>query len=88
MGGMGGVAGFTSPHGAPLTQFARSHIPAAESTKDVTGTKRNMAFSQEPSATGSMLGHPVTHPGFTTMGFPGHADSSVEAQKSRIPKKM
>uniref|UniRef100_A0A7M5WIY2 Uncharacterized protein n=1 Tax=Clytia hemisphaerica TaxID=252671 RepID=A0A7M5WIY2_9CNID len=88
MGGMGGVAGFTSPHGAPLTQFARSRIPAAESTKDVTGTKRNMAFSQEPSSTGSMLGHPVTHPGFTTMGFPGHADSSIEAQKSRIPKKL
>lgn len=52
-GGMGGVAGFTgAAHDATIEhdgQFARSRIPSPmpENTKDVTGTKRDMAFSQQ-----------------------------------------
>jgi len=42
-GGMGGVAGFTSPHSGNVDQFARSGIPSPEGAKDVTGTKRGIA---------------------------------------------
>jgi len=77
MGGMGGVAGFTSPHGAPgaehVGQFSRSRIPAVENTKDVTGTKRDMAFNHGPQNTGLVMEHTTT---------------SVESQKSEIPKKL
>jgi len=47
-GGMGGVAGFTSPHNLN-EQFARSRVPSPEGAKDVTGTKRDVAsFAEVP----------------------------------------
>ena len=47
-GGMGGVAGFTSPHNLN-EQFVRSRVPSPEGAKDVTGTKRDVAsFAEAP----------------------------------------
>ena len=77
----------------------RSTIPKADESKlhpqvahDVTATKRHFesglglgAGAFGDSGGHSMpYGHPVTHPGFTTIGFPGHALTTTDL-KNKIP---
>ena len=79
--------------------FKKSSMPISV-THDVQATKRyfpagqagfpggfngNSPATEHGSAT--PYGHPVTHPGFTTMGFPGHALASADVRnKINHPK--
>jgi len=84
-GGMGGLAstftGQLGPHGAQ-EHFKKSII-----------NKRNFGYGGpgqgDPAGAGfgghsTPYGHPVTHPGFTTMGFPGHALASTDVRRGAI----
>jgi len=74
---------------APVKEeVKKTNIPQPEQPKDVTATKRDFGHADQslPGGFGSAgaMGHPVTHPGFTTMGYPGHALSSTDV-KNKIP---
>lgn len=67
-------------------QTTKSNIPNPETPHAVSGSKRNFGDNgHDFDGYGiAKMGHPVTHPGFTTMGYPGHALSSTDV-KNKIP---
>jgi len=71
-------------------KFTRSKVPERRASiefKRHAAEERSGGFNSAPSGYGmaTPYGHPVTHPGFTTMGFPGHAVSSTDVKES-IPR--
>ena len=93
MGGISSYHSFSSPNSPNMY---RSSIP-----KSTEGSKRwgfhsgyggyGMGYGH-PAGHGyghsyaAPYGHPITHPGFTTIGFPGHAFSTLDVRKN-IAKK-
>jgi len=82
-GGMGGIAESFNGKVQPIGDDV---IVKRSGMGVVAASKRAMNM---PGAYGmaTPYGHPVTHPGFTTMGFPGHAmaEATIEV-KSGIPE--
>lgn len=80
-GGMGGLAStFTGQLGPS---------PAEEHFKKSIINKRQFRFGGPAGGDAfgghsTPYGHPVTHPGFTTMGFPGHALASTDVRRSVV----
>ena len=93
-GGLSGVSeacAFDDPSCHSIGPQLRSGIPNVEeerSSDEENGVKRNyhMTVGHTHSAYGQAApyGHPVTHPGFTTIGYPGQAITSADI-KNMIP---
>ena len=78
--------------GDDTTDHRKSIILPVPHTKDVQVTKRHFSGARFGAFNGGMMhgsatpyGHPVTHPGFTTMGYPGHALASADV-RNRIDR--
>lgn len=92
-GGMGGLASsFTGqleaqPHDSMGDRFSkRSYFARPVMKRHYNGQFASYNHGMlHGSAT--PYGHPVTHPGFTTMGYPGHALASQDVRAS-IPRAL
>jgi len=91
-GGMGGIAqsfnGKVVSNGADdlLGGFNKKKSDISKKEKNEKRNFGGHAGINMPGGYGmaTPYGHPVTHPGFTTMGFPGHALASADV-KNNIP---
>jgi len=88
-GGMGGLASsFTgqvqagNPEGGSNDHFKRSLVK-----RNFNGHGFSSFNSGMMHGSATPYGHPVTHPGFTTMGFPGHALASQDVRND-VPHPM
>ena len=95
-GGMGGLDPFQTAGshvgmapGGPGAQhvFGRSHVPR----RQMIGFPGHGHFGGHfgahglgPAYPSPAGGHPVTHPGFSTMGYPGHAIATVDVKKVKF----
>eukprot|EP00111_Clytia_hemisphaerica_P000423 TCONS_00001194-protein len=88
-GGMGGLASTFTGHLGPAT--IPEHFKKSVINKRQFGFSGPGAGPAGPVGAGPVdapgygghstpYGHPVTHPGFTTMGFPGHALASTDVR--------
>lgn len=90
-GGMGGLAGYHGVGGVTGTSVYRSNIPK-RSEKVVKrwgyghGGYHGFGHGHGGWGYAAPYGHPITHPGFTSIGFPGHASASFDV-KNRIAQK-
>jgi len=67
----------------------KNNIPTPETTKDVNASKRNIGASNNPSSIQpgtAPYNQPQIHPGFTTMGYPGHGNSQVAVSQVGVLK--
>lgn len=93
MGGMGGLAGYHGVGGVTGTSVYRSSIPKGNERSFKRwgwghGGYGGHGYGHGHGGWGyaAPYGHPITHPGFTSIGFPGHALASFDV-KNRIAQK-
>ena len=88
-----GLAGYHGVGGVTGTSVYRSNIPK----RIQKGFKRwgyghgygHFGYGRGHGGWGysAPYGHPITHPGFTSIGFPGHASASFDVKKTIAQKR-